>query len=574
MEQNKEFIKNTYIKYLFPNVLSVIGGMVNVLFDSILVGRSLGTQGMAAVNLCMPVYLLLCTIGSLLVSGTAITAAREIGSNNQEKAQKLYSTAIITSVASSLLVMAVGLLLLPKITMLLCSDVMLREMVEVYTGITLTGALPKVLLYVPFWYLRLDGKNTEVTVIMFLMTGLNIALDIFFLFGLKSDIGGAAWASVIATAAACLVGMLFLGRKQSSFHFQFKCVHLQELWNVLVTGSPSAANNLLSALRVLVINSLLLSAFGGAAVAVFAAVNNISEFSLCILNGVPQTASAMLGVYIGERDNASTRLLMRQQWRWGFLCIGAFSTIVILCSGMLHRVFGLDVSLTVPLFCLCVGLFPGLANSVMTAFYNVNGRIVLANVITLLRIFLLAVGVLWVMIVLEWNVWLFLPLCEFLTLFIWLAAAVGVRVRDKSLSSLLLLDETLDREGRVMGFSVQAVIEDICEASDKITQFCEDNEMDQRQTMSISLAIEEIMIVILNKNSKAKSGMTYDVRAFALTGKMGIRIRYGGKLFNPLEEMREEQNADLYMGIRMIADLAQNILYQQTFGVNTLIILV
>ena len=51
------------------------------------------------------------------------------------------------------------------------------------------------------------------------------------------------------------------------------------------------------------------------------------------------------------------------------------------------------------------------------------------------------------------------------------------------------MDQTLEETGRVINFSVRGKEEDICDASSKITVFCEENGMLPGQVMRVSLAI-------------------------------------------------------------------------------------
>ena len=72
--------------------------------------------------------------------------------------------------------------------------------------VTLIGSATKILIYIPFWFLRLDGRNRTVTAMLAVMGGLNILLDVVFLIGMNMGVFGAALASVIATALACILG--------------------------------------------------------------------------------------------------------------------------------------------------------------------------------------------------------------------------------------------------------------------------------------------------------------------------------------------------------------------------------
>ena len=48
---------------------------MNIIADGIIVGQKIGPGGLTAISLCVPVYLVLCILGSFFVSGTAICAS-------------------------------------------------------------------------------------------------------------------------------------------------------------------------------------------------------------------------------------------------------------------------------------------------------------------------------------------------------------------------------------------------------------------------------------------------------------------------------------------------------------------
>ena len=89
--------------------------------------------------------------------------------------------------------------------------------------------------------------------------------------------------------------------------------------------------------------------------------------------------------------------------------------------------------------------------------------------------------------------------------------------------------------------------------------------MEPRQVMRFGLAIEEVMTMIVRAN--AGSAVRFDVRAFSVQGDMGIRIRYDGRAYDPFDPRRT--SGDAYLGIQLIAGMMEQVVYQRTFGVNT-----
>lgn len=566
LKQNEQFLKKAYNKALIPCMLSVLSGNVNILADGILVGQRLGTNALAAINFSLPVYLALCIAGSFVVSGTAICASDAIGKNHTEKAQSLYRMSIFWCTAVSVFITALGLIVLKPLSFFLCSDENVMPLVAEYAGVTIAGALPKILIYIPFWFLRLDGRNGQVTLMMLIMGGGNIALDVLFLYVSEMGVFGAALASVLSTAAACVLGFVRLCDKKSGFPFGF-CVKTDgvKLADIAKAGSPSAVNNLFQTLRVSVINALLLRYCGSGTVAAFTAVNCISAFGESVTGGVPQAASAMLGIYNGEHDNESTRMLMVRQLKSGIPYSLLFSAIIILGADLISMAYGLDISLRFAFVCMSLGMIPALISCVLSSYYNVSGRTLWANTIIFLRVFAASCLSLFVLLYFGQSPWLFLFFGEILTLILWF---IATGILHKKRSRFLLLDNSLERSGNVINFSVSGNAENICDASGKITDFCEKNGLSPKQTMRISLAMEEIMTLIADKS---EGSVQFDLRIYSLQGIIGIRIRYGGNGFNPLSYADDDEE---YMGVRLIESMCEQTLYQRTFGTNTVQIFV
>lgn len=585
LEQNEQFLKKAYRKALIPCMLSILSGNINILADGILVGQWLGMDALAAINFSLPVYLVLCIAGSFVVSGTAICAAAAIGDNQGDKAQELYKMSIFWCVLLSAVITAAGLVCLKPLASLLCSEKSVSPLVMEYVGVTLAGALPKILIYIPFWYLRLDGRNRQVTWMMLVMGVGNVLLDLLFLYTFDMGVFGAALASVVATAASCLMGFVWLCDKRSSFSFGV-CVASKDVsfMQVAKAGSPSAMNNLFQTLRVMAVNTLLLWSGGSGLVAAFTAVNCISAFEESVTGGVPQAAAAMLGIYSGEHDNKSARMLIKRQIKSGVPYCLLFSAVILAGADLIAGAYGLTESLGFAFLCLSLGMIPALCNCILSGYYNVSGHSMWANIIILLRVFVMPCASLFVLWRLARNPWWFLFAGEVFTLLIWFAAT-GIYHRYHSrCSRFLLMDNTLEETGRVINFSVCGEAEDICDASSKITVFCEENGMLPGQVMRVSLAMEELMTVITSVNPAGS--VEFDLRVYSLEGVIGIRIRYSGREFNPLRCAQDNvaqrddvvqgkiseaaELDDMYMGIRMIEDMVETSLYQRTFGMNTI----
>ena len=568
--QNEHFLKVAYREALIPCVLSILSDCLNILADGILVGQCIGIDGLAALNLCVPLYLLLCVIGSFFASGTAIPAAEAIGEGEMEEAQRFYGTCFVCCIAASLAVTFTGLAVLPALARVMTPEESIRIMVMSYAGVTFAGALPKILIYIPFWYLRLEGKNRSVTAMMVIMGVGNIVLDIVFMYLMNWGVYGAALASVIATAAACLFGFIRLHIGHTNFDLKPAFLKERKDWNKIISaGSPASLNNLLQTIRILTINAFLYRIGGNTMVAVFVATNAVAAFAEAVTVGAPNAGTAMLGVYYGERDNGSSRILLRREWIDGGAMAAGFGILIIALSGVIRTAYGLNgISLLMPMICLAVSLFPGLWNNMMISYYNVSFNSSLSNLLIVCRVFLFVVVSLFACEALSLSIWLFLPLSECLTVVFWLAATKIISSRRESCTRYLLMDPTLQESGKVINFSLPGVHDEICSACEKISGFCSENGMSSQEYMKVSLSMEEIMTLITQVNEGGH--VTFDLRVYFHQDSLGISIRYDGISFDPIHS--EKHDEESFMGVRMIEKLVEDIVYRKVFGVNTLII--
>ena len=572
--QNAAFIREAYHKAVVTGILSIMSVNINTFVDGILLGRRIGPDALAAVNLSMPVVLALCVTGSLLAAGTEIPAARAIGMGDAKRRDAFFNTGLNASVLVSLFVTALALALRGPLVAFLCTDDTVRPYVIQYVVVTIIGAFPRIVLYIPFWYLRLDGKNADITVLMTGMAIVNIAMDVWLVYYMDMGVFGAGLASVIATAMACLYGMIRLFSGESPYSWRPEIIRARKDWQMITAaGFPSAFNNLCSTIRLLIVNSLLMGHGGAALVATFTAVNGIWGFGECITLGVPAAGSAMLAVFCGEQDNGSCRLLLREEWKIGCAAGGVFFILCAALSEVIPKMYGLSDNMLVPLAWMALSVFPALLLNILSTYYNMASKNRWSGALIFLRVIAMTWAGLRLAIAVNFSIFSFLVFAEAATLLLWWGATGFHFRRHPRDSRYLMMDLVDEKSGKVLNFSVEANIEQIAGASERISEFCAMNGMSIKETMHLEMSMEEVMTLICQVNEeKNEKGLRFDLRAYSVSGVKGIRIRYDGIPFNPFSFTAETKllEDDMYMGVRMIRRMVEIVNYQRVIGVNTL----
>ena len=574
LAQNAAFIRGAYRKAVITGMLSILSVNINVFVDGILVGQRIGADALAAINLSLPVSWALCVIGAFLAAGTEIPAAWAIGIGDTKRRDVFFRTGLNASILASALITGLALLFREPLVSFLCNDESARPYVMQYVVITLIGALPKILIYIPFWYLRLDGKNKDISIMMTGMAVINIGLDVLFVYLMDMGVFGAGLASVIATALACLYGLLRLFSKGSPYSWRAEMARGRADWQTIAeAGFPSAFNNLCSTVRLLIVNAMLMAHGGAGLVAVFTAVNGIWSFGECITLGVPAAGGGMLGVFSGEHDNGSCRLLLREEWKIGCVAGCVFLALCAALSGVILKMYGLSGSILVPLMWMALSVIPALLLNILSTYYNMVRLNVWSNALILLRTVAMVYLGLRLIIAMRFSIFSFLLFSELASVILWWGATGLHHRRHPQDTRYLMTDLKNEKNGKVLNFSVRADVHEIVSASERISQFCAINGMSVKETMRLQMSMEEVMTLIHQVNTaKGIQDLKFDLRAYSVNDVRGIRIRYSGIPFNPFNFFpgTVSDGDDMYLGVRMIKKMVEMASYQSAFGVNTL----
>lgn len=192
-------------KLFFPTLLGLISSVLLNLADGIFVGRGVGSDALAAINIAAPVFQISTGIALMFGSGLSVVAAVHLSKGNY-KAANINVTQAFTV---GLLLMAIAVMLInvfshQTATLFGGSD-LLYPMVHQY----LIGVSPclmfLVINMVGLFAIRLDGSPNFAMAVNAISAGLNIILDYIFVFPLQWGIFGAAIATSIASGVGTIM---------------------------------------------------------------------------------------------------------------------------------------------------------------------------------------------------------------------------------------------------------------------------------------------------------------------------------------------------------------------------------
>ncbi len=304
-------VRKVFVNYLIPSVSATMVTSIYILADTMMIGRGIGANGLAALNILLPMYSTFYGFGMMCGIGGSVLFGFSRGKGEEREAQGYFTTAFLLAVLLAVLSMTLcNIFFEPLLNFLGCTPAM-REYAVPYGRILMTASPTYILSCFLQAFVRNDGAPRLA------MTGVvsggitNVILDYMFIYLLGWGMGGAALATVFGTGLTILI---------LSSHFFAKDNHLilgggisvRKVWDVLVNGMSSFIMELSGGLVMLLFNLQLLRYVGDIGVVVYGIISNVALIVTSLSNGIAQAAQPMISANHGagkqERVCESRRL--------------------------------------------------------------------------------------------------------------------------------------------------------------------------------------------------------------------------------------------------------------------------
>ncbi len=570
MEDNGRFLRDLLGKQAALNALSLLASTVGPVVCGVLAGRWYGSEGLAVSALCSPLFFLAGLIGFIISGGASVLCAKAIARNETDEASGLYSAALLLSALLGL-AMAAALILLRGPVMALLSGGRQIDF-EAYFICCVLYALSTVMVYVPLYFARTAGRGE----LGLIQTGVMTVVSLVSVFLLRPLLGIAALAlgQAIGSFVATVLCIVLIAQGTT---LSLRVPRRIPLRQIVTVGSPLGLPRLYAFVQSLTLNNLFLASGGAEALAVYGAVGTLNRFLTSITLGVSQPVVPLASVFSEERDVTSARQLVRTALVMGNIALLAAVVLLTLLHGPVEAMFGLQAgALKIPLLLDGAYLLVALNTAVLCAHFNASGHLGLANLSSLLQDCALLLPLAFLLSGTALGLWASLPLAAAGALAALLVMSVLLSKRRSNLSFPLLVDTRMEKDGRYTSFSVQSEPAEASEAAAKISAFCEEAELGPKQTMLISMAVEEMLTLIIGQMGGKRA---ISVRLLLLDGTTILRIRFAGGRFDPIEYYHQEISGDFerqldVIGIKYVVESAEVIDYRQMLGVNNLVVLI
>ena len=219
LQQIKQRSSKMILQFSIPAIIAMLLTSLITIADGFFIGNYVGNEGIAAVNLGLPIIYLYLGIGLMVSIGGVAIAGMAFGSGDRKTCDQVFAQTIVTTIVFSILISCVMIFCFRPMLSILHADDQVVLYFEEYYGIMLLE-LPVMVINSSFgMFIRGEGNPGYYMKISILNVVLNIFLDYLFAGCLRGGVAGIALASLLSALVSLLFILYYFWRKAQVYHF-------------------------------------------------------------------------------------------------------------------------------------------------------------------------------------------------------------------------------------------------------------------------------------------------------------------------------------------------------------------
>ena len=225
------------LQYSIPAIIAMVLTSLITVVDGYFIGNYVGEQGIAAVNLGLPVIYLFLSVGLMVSVGGVAIAGMALGAGDMEACGQVFRQTIVTTVVAAVMTGLLVALFFEPVLDVLGAKGLVREYFRTYYGILLLELVVMVVNSSFGMFIRGEGDPQYYMKVNVVSVLTNIALDYIFAAVLRAGIAGIASASLISALVSLGLILYFFLRKAKVYRLGRFSFSLDVLRRTLFNGS-------------------------------------------------------------------------------------------------------------------------------------------------------------------------------------------------------------------------------------------------------------------------------------------------------------------------------------------------
>ena len=269
------------VLFTVPMLLGNIAQQLYSTVDSIVVGKYVGDNALAAVGSATPILNLLLVLFVGISMGASIMVAQYFGAKQRKELSITIGNCITLTAIAVLIIMVVSAIVVRPILELLQTPASIIDWCTSYLLILCVGSLGSAYYNILCGVLRGLGDAFSALIYLVVAAFLNIILDLLFVAKLGMGVSGVAWATIISQAVSAV--LCFLKLKRMTEHFDMGFSYLKPVkkyaGRIVSLGLPSGLTQGILSLAMITVQSLT-NSFGEMLIAANVIIMRVDGFAM------------------------------------------------------------------------------------------------------------------------------------------------------------------------------------------------------------------------------------------------------------------------------------------------------
>lgn len=419
---SQQSIFRHFTRYTTLSVLGTLGVSCYILADTFFVSKGLGTNGLASLNLAIPVYNFIHGTGLMLGIGGATKFSICKSQDKKEEVNRIYTNTIYLTILFSAIFALPGFFFSNQLALLLGADADVLQMTSTYLRWLLLFAPAFILNDVFLCFVRNDGSPQLSMIAMITGSFANILLDYIFIFPMQMGIFGAIFATGLSPVISIVIMSPHWIKKKNTFHLVKTGIKGYITRQELSLGFPSLIAQLSSGIVMITFNAIILGSEGNTGVAAYGVIANISLVVVAVYTGIAQGVQPLVSSFYGKRDMKQIQAILRYAMITMLMISCVVYLIIFVFAQPITAIFNSEnnpalqqIAETGLKLYFLSSVFVGY-NTILAIFFTSMERALPAHILSLLRGLILIIPMAFLLSATAGmtGVWLTYPITEFL----------------------------------------------------------------------------------------------------------------------------------------------------------------
>jgi len=297
------------IKQAVPASIGILVMSINILVDTIFVGNWIGSIGIAAINVVLPVSFFIAALGMAIGIGGSSIISRALGADNDKKAQKTFGNQITITLLVTITMVIIGLTFINELIPAFGGKGDIFDPAKIYYRVVLYGVPILALAMMGNSVIRAEGKPKFAMVAMIIPSVGNLIMDYVFIHIMDYGMLGAAWATTGSYILCLSYIVWFFLSKHSELKIRWSDfgIDFDILKEIGALGFVTLSRQAVVSVTYLLLNNILFELGGESSVASYAIIARMLMFALFPVLGVTQGFLPIAGYNYGAEQYSRVR---------------------------------------------------------------------------------------------------------------------------------------------------------------------------------------------------------------------------------------------------------------------------